>query len=169
MTPRQIPFAPAAGFVGLATVKCEGGDHVRPATDQVCPTCGFEPRTLEGTPYPQGAWTRYRWVYDQDIENVIAKAVLLALVHHDRPGGSIFPSQARLCRMIGNTKGQYPERSIGRAVKWLEKEGWIVRTRRHNRGQRISDRFAIHHPAESLQDSLSFGSPDRESEERGRG
>ena len=70
---------------------------------------------------PQGAWTRYRWAYDQDIENVIAKAVLLALVHHDRPGGSIFPSQARLCRMIGNTKGQYPERSIGRAVKWLEK------------------------------------------------
>ena len=81
---------------------------MRPATDQVCPTCGFEPRTLEGSPYPQGAWTRYRWVYDQDIENVIAKAVLLALVHHDRPGGSIFPSQARLCRMIGNTKGPVP-------------------------------------------------------------
>ena len=64
-------------------------------------------------------------------------------------GGSICSSLARICRMIGNTKGLYlPERSIGRAVKWLAKDMAESSARaRHNRGQRSSDRLAIDHPA----------------------
>ena len=138
---RQIPFAPAAGFVQEIAPprdKCRGCGEARPPGPQPCPACGHVRKGAAGGPYPEGGLARYQWVWDQDISNPTAKFVLLALVHHHHPGGAIYPSQARLAEMIGGS-----ESTVLRALKWLEAHGWIERARRHHRGHRTSDRFTI--------------------------
>ena len=132
--------------------RCRGCGEARPHGPQPCPACGRGREALGGKPYPQGSLARYQWVWDQDIDNPTAKFVLLALVHHHRPGGDIFPSQARLAEMIGAS-----ESTVLRALGWLEVHGWIERTRRHQRGHRMSDRFTIKQAEESLPGNMLVG------------
>lgn len=138
------------GPVGVVAggVPCEGTcGGLRPAGSKACPACGYEPRkSLAGQPYPGKDVSRYRWAFDQEfrpgddakVTALTAKAVLLCLVHHDLPDG-IFPSQARIAAMTGAG-----ERTVRRALEWLESAGWIVRERRTDRkGHRTSDVFTI--------------------------
>ena len=110
-----------------------------------CPCCGRAREGMAGLPYPEGKLERYGWVFDQSIANPSAKAVLFALVHHDRPGGAIYPGQDRLAQMTG-----FSPRAVWSGLKWLQAHGWIERHRRHRRGHRTSDSFTIRQPGESL-------------------
>lgn len=135
-------------------LECDGCGYTRPPGPQPCPTCGREREGLAGAPYPDGDISRYQWVLDQNISNLTGKFVLLALVHHHRPGGAIFPSQTRLAEMIGAS-----ERTVRDALRWLERHGWIGRSRRHLRGHRTSDSFTILQPEEALPANLAGGLP----------
>ena len=150
MTARQLPFAPAAGFVQEATpprVKCKGCGEVRPPGPQICPSCGRARDGLAGMPYPGGGLARYQWVYDQRVvelrddreaRSMAARAVLLALVHFDGPKGLVFPSIALLADMANCSA-----RTVNEALAWLERHGWIVREQRHHRGRRTSNVYSI--------------------------
>ena len=67
------------------------------------------------------------------------KAVLAALAHHDMRGGNgIFPSQESLA-----WETELSLSTVRRAVKRLERAGWIVRFKRYLGGRRTSDRYII--------------------------
>ena len=108
-----------------------------PVGADTCLSCGrVEPR--RGDEYPAGEIARYDWLFAQCIPNPIAKSVLLALVHHDRHDGRVFPKVRRLAVMTG-----YVERSVHRGLDWLEAHGWIERERQYRDGRRTANEYMI--------------------------
>ena len=108
-----------------------------------CPRCGWAPPGQEGQPYPAQSLSRFSWVYDQQrIATPAQRAVLLALVWHDMPGGKgIFPSVVRLAEMT-----RYSRRTVISALQELERAGWIVRHKTRNRGRQGRSFYLIQQP-----------------------
>ena len=137
----------ALGPTGVIERECRECDRELPPGAQVCPVCGYERRKFAGQHYPKGTLARYQWVFDQEINNAVAKFVLLAIVHHDFGGSGIFPSHARIGAMTGLS-----DRSVRRAIRWLRAGGWLERERRGRKGGgRRSDTYAVRQPEQTGQ------------------
>lgn len=92
------------------------------------------------------------WAFNQDIRNSSAKFVLVVLADHADEAWSCYPGQATIARMTGMS-----ERSVRRALEWLEEQGFITRERRSDaRGRRTSDRYHLR-PAARMSDGHELG------------
>lgn len=104
------------------------------------------------------AWLRTQMPRKKDgSPDPICKAVLVALANYADPQGHCFPSQETLVAFTG-----YGESSVGRALKSLEEQGYISRTRRRATGTWTAGRFAgtnysleLTRPPDSLERQVS--------------
>ena len=108
-----------------------------------CLLCGQQRRRHSGQPYPAAEIERYDWVNGQTIGNAHAKAVLLALVSHDRPQsklgpGIVNPSVKRLMQIT-----ELSDSTVRRALGRLQSDGWITSEKRRRGGRQTSSRYTI--------------------------
>ena len=133
---------------------CRGCNYkLAPGTD-TCHVCGrVEPR--RGDPYPVGKVERHDWVDAQPVGNASAKAVLGALIRHDRPWGTspgtVWPGVERLVQITELSRA-----TVFRALGYLEDAGWITVKRASDArtGFRAANRYTIHHPHSGANVSL---------------
>ena len=114
-----------------------------PATATNCPVCGRTRRRHAGQPYPAGQIDRYDWVSDQTIGDPIAKAVLLALVSHDRPQSKLGPGvvNPRVKRLTKIT--ELSDKTVRRALDRLKADGWVTVARRWAQGRQRASEYTI--------------------------
>lgn len=126
----------------IPPITCGGcARRLAPGT-RTCPACGWERPGHQGEPYPAKSVDRYAWVLGQRIGDSTAKMVLVALVHHDMPGGQgVFPSVDRLVDMTDLDRA-----SVFRALSRLRKAGWIVRHKVRRRGRQASNFYTVQQP-----------------------
>ena len=113
---------------------CGGCGYLFPPGSDTCLVCGrVEP--LRGDPYPVGRVFRHDWLDAQHVGNATAKAVLGALVRHDKPWsntpGTVFPSVARLAQIL-----ECAESRVHRGLRYLKDKEWIEITHRLREGIR---------------------------------
>ncbi|MFA5567586.1 MAG: helix-turn-helix domain-containing protein [Trueperaceae bacterium] len=104
------------------------------------------------------------WAYSQQIEQPLAKFVLVCLADAADSSGRSFPGQKRLSDMTGMSVS-----TLRRHLKRLEADGYLQREeRRRKDGTRTSDEYQLPHKASSGQIGPLFatGQPDRLTEER---
>ena len=129
---------------------CGGCGYLFPPGSDTCLVCGrVEP--LRGDPYPVGRVFRHDWLDAQHVGNATAKAVLGALVRHDKPWsntpGTVFPSVARLAQIL-----ECAESRVHRGLRYLKDKEWIEITHRHkSEGWRAPSHYTIQHPHTGIQ------------------
>ena len=108
--PLQIPMAPAAGFV----------QPVREADP---------PDPYRAWPVGEGPLAKWQWAGEAPVSGATAKAVLLALAYHaNKEDGAAFMGRETLAQWTGSDR-----RTVMRALRTLERDGWIVREERDGR------------------------------------
>ena len=144
---RQVPLDPGAGFVAAVRTRrrCPGNfpgkdcGAALPPGSSSCLVCGWARPLFGGEEYPAGDVRRYAWTLAQPVGDPTAKLVLLALAHHDRPNGrGIFPRIEELARLTSCSHA-----TIHRALRRLERDGWILVEQRRLRGRQSSSRYRI--------------------------
>ena len=77
-------------------------------------------------------------VFDADIEDGLAKYVLLAIAKHADEQGECYPSMERLARLTGLS-----QRTVLRKIGWLEKAGYVSIQRRTKAGKKTSNLYSV--------------------------
>jgi|DEB0MinimDraft_10_1074344.scaffolds.fasta_scaffold137560_2 DNA-binding transcriptional regulator YhcF (GntR family) len=77
-------------------------------------------------------------VFDADIEDGLAKYVLLAIAKHADEQGECYPSMERLARLTGLS-----QRTVLRKIGWLEKAGYVSIKRRTVAGKKTSNLYSV--------------------------
>ena len=77
-------------------------------------------------------------VFDADIEDGLAKYVLLAIAKHADDQGECYPSMERLARLTGLS-----QRTVLRKIGWLEKAGYVSIRRRTKAGKKTSNLYSV--------------------------
>lgn len=77
-------------------------------------------------------------VFDADIEDGLAKYVLLAIAKHADEQGECYPSGERLAKLTGLSR-----RTVLRKIDWLEKAGYLSIQRRTNAGKKTSNLYSV--------------------------
>jgi biotin operon repressor len=77
-------------------------------------------------------------VFDADIEDGLAKYVLLAIAKHADDQGECYPSGERLAKLTGLSR-----RTVLRKIDWLEKAGYVSIQRRTKDGKKTSNLYSI--------------------------
>lgn len=77
-------------------------------------------------------------VFDADIDDGLAKYVLLAIAKHADDQGECYPSGERLAKLTGLSR-----RTVLRKIGWLEKAGYLSIKRRTKEGKKTSNLYGV--------------------------